>query len=377
MEFKLIIKKLNNTLSKEEEKLFDKWYDESELHKNYFKQVQENYLKDKTAVDVEMGWKIVNSQTGQTRRIKYRFLLAAASVALLISFSLFFFKKDRVFPEEKIPSTIAIGTTKAILTLEDGSNIALGDGKTYQTKNLSSTGEQIIYNQGINTPIIELAYNYLFVPRGGNYFIKLSDGTKVWLNSDSRLKYPVKFMGNSRKVELIYGEAYFEVSPSTQNQGANFVVSTRGQEVEVLGTQFNIKAYNEENTITTTLVEGKVAVKNKLSGEKVNLAVLHQLELNLIDNSFEMKPVDIANEISWKDGVFKFKNKPLKEIMTILSRWYDAEVIFEDADIQEILFNGVFNKNQNIQSILDIIKSTGEAHYRIEGNTIWLEKTDQ
>ena len=148
----------------------------------------------------------------------------------------------------------------------------------------------------------------------------LSDGTKVWLNSESQLKYPVAFNdGETRQVELVYGEAYFDVSPSTAHKGARFKVFNQSQEVEVLGTEFNIKAYKDETNIYTTLVEGKVAIS--AAGKNQILKPNQQSNLNLETGSIEITTVDVYNETTWIDGIFSFENKPLKEILKVLSRW--------------------------------------------------------
>ena len=157
------------------------------------------------------------------------------------------------------------------MTLADGSKIALEKGTPVQTQNANSNGEELIYESSKNTS--RLVYNYLTIPRGGQFVIKLSDGTKVWLNSASQLKFPVAFIeGESREVELVYGEAYFEVSPSTAHKGAHFQVYNKKQKVEVVGTEFNIKAYKDESNIYTTLVNGKVNVETgnkKLKKQKL------------------------------------------------------------------------------------------------------------
>ncbi|WP_396187505.1 FecR family protein, partial [Flavobacterium sp.] len=181
------------------------------------------------------------------------------------------------------------------------------------------------------------------------------DGTKVWLNSETQLKYPVAFTdGATRQIELVYGEAYFEVSPSTKHKGAKFKVLNQSQEVQVLGTQFNIKAYRDETNVYTTLVEGKVAVSNS----KINkiLKPSEKSNLNLLEKTIAISKVDVYNEISWKDGVFSFRKKPLGEIMKVLSRWYDIEVQFENQDSKNARFNGVLGKEQKIEDILKRIK---------------------
>ncbi|MNQ99490.1 fec operon regulator FecR [compost metagenome] len=255
--------------------------------------------------------------------------------------------------------------------MANGSQIALGKGKSYQTRQASSNGEKLVYTNG-NTPV-SAAYNYLTIPRGGQFFVQLADGTKVWLNSESQLRYPVAFTdGKTREVELVYGEAYFEVSPSTVHKGARFKVLNKMQEVEVLGTQFNIKAYKDETTIYTTLVEGKVAMNTV--NAKVYLAPSQQANLNLKNLNLSISRVDVYNEISWKKGIFSFERKPLKDIMVVLSRWYDVDVIFENKTLENAKFIGILGKEQPIEEILTTIKATNIINnYKIEGKTIYIK----
>ena len=175
----------------------------------------------------------------------------------------------------------------------------------------------------------------------------------------------------SRKVELLYGEAYFDVSSSKNHNNTNFIVSTKGQDVEVLGTEFNIKAYNEDDIISTTLVEGKVLVDN--NGNKESLKPNQQLQYNTITNKVNIVPVDVYYEISWKNGLFSFKNKPLKDIMQVISRWYDVDVVYKNTKALDVTFNGVFNKKKRIDEILLIIENTKEAKFKTQGKVIFME----
>ncbi|MDO5980937.1 FecR family protein [Flavivirga spongiicola] len=295
-------------------------------------------------------------------------ITAAASVALLISVSVLFNKKD---PKINLPiivnNNIKAGTDKAILTLEDGKDIALEKGQNYTTDNIVSNGEEITYKFRKRNKA-KILYNYLTTLAGGQFHITLSDGTKVWLNSESQLKYPVTFIeGETRRVELVYGEAYFDVSSSTEHKGSKFKVLNQAQEVEVLGTEFNIKAYKDENNIYTTLVEGKVAV-NFENTQQV-LFPNQQLNMNFKDNSTKVLSVDVYREISWKDGVFSFKNKALKDIMKVLSRWYEIEVIFENQELEDVTFNGALEKKLDITDILSII----DVDYEINNKTVTLK----
>ncbi|MES2238739.1 MAG: FecR family protein [Bacteroidota bacterium] len=287
---------------------------------------------------------------------------AAAAIFIGVLTTAYFFKDVTI--NKPVQATPAIvkqdvnipgpGTNKATLTLANGSQIALVNGKSLKTSNAKSNGEEIIYDakEG-NTD--EVVYNYLTIPRGGKFFIKLSDGTQVWLNSETKLKFPVAFIeGQTRQVELVYGEAYFDVSPSTKHKGAHFEVFTNKQKVDVIGTEFNIKAYQDEANIYTTLVEGKVDVN--IENKKQRLVPNQQLNLNIKTSNAFVKNVDVYNEISWKEGVFSFEQITLKEMTKVLSRWYDFNFIFKNKAIENEIFDGVLRKNQSLDEILKSIK---------------------
>ncbi|MDO6803450.1 FecR family protein [Wenyingzhuangia sp. 1_MG-2023] len=376
MEFKLIVKKINNSLSEEETIVFQKWYDESDLHKAYFNKVKENYEEEHFLIDIEKGWESIEKQIKSvaTKKTGYLKYVAAASIALLISIT-FLMKKDKI--EEIVSPVIAnnnikIGTDKALLTLEDGTVVVLEKGKQYISENLECDGEELVYKSS-NKAKEGIAYNYLTVPRGGKYQIMLSDGTKVWLNSESQIKYPVTFeKGETRLVELVYGEVYFDVSPSTDHEGAKFKVLTESQEVEVLGTEFNISGYKDEDAIYTTLIEGIVAISNRFNG--IVLKPGEQSITKIGGKEIAVHAVDVKIATSWRDGNFYFKGKALKEIMNVLSRWYDFDVVFENKSLELIKFRGVLGRNQTIEDILASIKNSSIINnYEINNKTIILK----
>lgn len=373
MEFKLIIKKLNKNLSDEEAIVFSKWYQESKTHRTYFDNVKANHQKNPIGVDVEKGWNaIVSKIDTPVERKAYLKYAIAASIALLITLTYVFNTNTNTQDLEPtlVEHNISIGINKATLTLEDGSNISLIKGKTYTADNLKSNGEQLIYNAEHNAFNRDIAFNFLTVPRGGEFFIKFQDGTQVWLNADSQIKYPVAFIdGETRQVELVYGEAYFDVSPSTVNGGSHFMVKTMSQNIEVIGTEFNVKAYKDENIIYTTLVEGKVTVGNNLSHNK-HLEPGEQSILDLENNSIAVVKTDITTDTAWKNGLFIFDKEPLKNIMTTLSRWYNINVVFEDSAKENIIFSGVLNRSNNINDLLDSFKETDEVDFTINKKSI-------
>jgi transmembrane sensor len=375
----LIVKVLENSITAKESKVLEDWLKE-DSNKRYFNEfVQINYLiNSKSQFDHTASlkkFKIIinkNSQKNYTKYLKY-----AAAVLIFISAGYFItINKADDDNNVAIENNIKIGTDKATLTLEDGSEVVLEKGNVYSSKTANSDGEKIIYKNAQNNPKEtknNIAYNYLTIPRGGEFYVQLSDSTKVWLNSETKIKFPVKFRkGAVREVELIYGEAYFDVSSSKKNNGASFKVLTQSQEVEVLGTEFNIKAYKNENVIATTLVEGKVAVA--LNNKKEILNPSQQLNYNIIDKTINILTIDTNLETSWRNGIFSFKGKPLKEVMKIMARWYDVDVVFEKKELENIMFKGVLGKNQNIQEILETIESLSIIkNYEINGKQIILK----
>ena len=380
----IIVKYLNNQATFSELDDLDKWLQNPNNEKLFNSYIRTNYATEynmrkfnSEKIKIQLLKEIADEKKVlKLKKIHQAMRYTAAAVVIGILTTTYLFK-DNILntPIETTPiivNTIEPGTDKATLTLEDGSRIALEKGSKVQTENANSNGEEIIYEAGERVKT-EIAYNYLTIPRGGQFFVKLSDGTQVWLNSESQLKYPVSFVeGEPRIVELVYGEAYFDVSPSTEHKGSKFKVFNQSQEIEVIGTEFNIKAYKDESNIYTTLVEGKVLVNYE--NRKQNLTPNEQSSLDVNNKIFLVKKVDVYNEISWKEGVFSFESKPLKEIMKVLSRWYDIEVVFENKSLENIRFFGVLGKDQKIEEILETIKKFKIIEeYEIEDKTIILK----
>ena len=380
---KLIVKFLAKEANLKELRQLELWIRNPEnehLFKEYFKA---NHYANKVlkTYDLETAKKNILQQINRRKaKSNYIFKYAVAATLALILTTTYFFgdslfnptDKDVVSPPIFNANTIEYGKDKAVLTLENGSLIALEKGNSVQTQNATSNGKVLVY-QNKAKQIVELAYNLLTVPRGGQYVVELSDGTKVWLNSESQLKYPVSFIeGQSREVELAYGEAYFDVSPSSKHKGAKFKVFNQFQEIDVLGTEFNIKAYKGESNVYTTLLEGKISVSidNKNLGLKPN----QQLDLDINNNTSAIKTVDVYNEVSWKDGVFSFESKPLEEVMKVFSRWYDIEIVFKNNSIKNEEFVGILRKNKNLETILKSFKNYDVIkNFEIEDKKVVLE----
>jgi len=368
---KIIVKYMTKSATADDLYILSEWV-KSQINREVFK----DYVKTHYAIYYNMSkpdskkaldkllFKIQKEKSFVYRLKKspiYKY--AAAAVIVGIITSIYFFKDNMSNNAIKnitpiiVNTSIEPGSDKATLTLDDGSQIVLEKGSSFQTLNAISNGEKISYEAN-NLKTKKVVYNYLTIPRGGQFFITLSDGTKVWLNSESQLKYPVNFIdGETRKVELVYGEAYFDVSPSQENNETEFMVFNDKQEIHVLGTEFNLKAYKDETNIYTTLVEGSV----NLSYEDIHQKLVpnQQSNFNKENNDFSVNTVDVYNEISWKDGVFSFERKTLKEMMKVLSRWYDVEIVIKNKSIENEEFVGILRKNKKLEDILNNVKNFG------------------
>jgi len=311
-------------------------------------------------INTEKDWKKVAKRLDTpVKKIGYWKYAVAASILLLISVP-FVLKHDVASggSDGNLERQIQIGTDKATLTLSTGEEVPLLKGTTFKNSFAESNGEELVYTATDSIKkAAKIVYNYLTIPRGGEFFIELNDGTKVWLNSESKLKFPVHFIENEpRQVELVYGEAYFEVSPSSLHNGSTFNVINDKQNIEVLGTAFNVKAYADEDLALITLAEGKISWSNDQFKEI--LTPNDQLVFEKNNGSFSRRTVNVYNEISWKDGVFSFKEKSLKDIASVLSRWYDVDFKFATPTLENVKFNGVLSKEQALESILKTIEST-------------------
>ena len=380
---KIIVKFLAKEANLEELRQLELWIRNPEnehLFNEYFKA---NYYAN-TALktyDLETAKKNILQQINRRKaESNYIYNYAVAATLALILTTTYFFgdnlfnttAKDVVSPKIFNANTIEYGKDKAVLTLENGTQIALGKGNSIQTPNASSNGKELVY-QNKAKQIVELVYNQLTVPRGGQFVVELSDGTKVWLNSESQLKYPVSFIkGQSREVELAYGEAYFDVSPSSKHKGTKFKVFNQFQEIDVLGTEFNIKAYKGESNVYTTLIEGKISVS--IDNKNLDLKPNQQLDLDINNNTSAIKAVDVYNEVSWKDGVFSFESKTLEEVMKVFSRWYDIEIVFKNNSVKNEQFVGILRKNKRLETILKSFKKYGVIkNFEIEDKKVVLE----
>lgn len=340
-----------------------------QIMKNLSDSAIETNLRKLDEIDVEADWeKIKPKLKGWRNRSIPRFYPIAAGAILLISLvflTYHFTQRNKVVSPDQTP--IVAGSDKAILTTENGKEIILKKGISVAHANISYDGTQLEYRNDLN--MVEIAYNTLTIPRGGRYQLSLADGTKVWINADTKLKYPVSFIsGNPREVELLYGEAYFVVSPSHDHNGDRFKVLTQNQKIEVVGTEFNVNAYGETDYIITTLVEGQIDLK--VSDQIVRLSPNERSTVNSITSEITKSPVDVKNDVAWIKGYFSFKDKTLEEIMMVMARWYDVDISVAP-ELKNKKFSGLLSRSQNLQDILEGITDTKTINsYEVKGHTV-------
>jgi transmembrane sensor len=385
----LLKKHIHNELTDDERRTLNNWIEESNENRQVFNEMtnqdslrdamQEFYAFTRDHVQ-EPPAAVVDMHPGKTNWIKY--LLAAAAVIVTVSL-VWLFAINRTGRQvsftdtatEKMTPDILPGGNKAVLTLADGSTIKLDDarngviaeqGKTVINK---KNGE-LVYNEGkVKVPDNTIAWNTVTTPRGGQYQLSLPDGSKVWLNAASSLRFPVSFSGEKRIVEL-EGEAYFEVAPSSGKNGKRpFIVEVNGMEVEVLGTHFNIMAYTDEPDTKTTLIEGSVKVSNGSSMAMLKPGQQALMKTGTTATGIRInKEADITEAIAWKDGNFQFNNADLQTVMRPIARWYDVNVSYE-GQLPEKRFTGRMSRNMKASEVLSGIEFIG-AHFKIEGKKI-------
>tara|TARA_B100001093_G_scaffold122028_1_gene114787 strand:+ start:255 stop:1415 length:1161 start_codon:yes stop_codon:yes gene_type:complete len=379
----IIVKYLSKEANIDEIEELDRWLVKKENITIFNSYVQTDYFTSifMTKYDLQMAKSKIHKRIRliekRNKLERYKKIAFAASIILLVGISLFnqFYFKETII----INDPISIGSDKAVLTLENGDQVILEKGKKFQNKTLNSNGKELSYsikNRSSSNFVDEkIASNFLTVPRGGQFSLNLEDGTKVLLNSDSKIKYPVKFIkGKNRQVELLYGEAFFDVSSSQNNDDSEFIVSTKTQKINVLGTKFNIKAYNEDNIITTTLVEGKVKIGN--GRNQILLSPNQQSKVDSNSPDIIVSEVDVSQQISWINGLFSFNDTSLEDIMHTLSRWYDSEFIFKSANQKNFIFSGILERTKSIEDILLIIEKTSssnEINFEVNNKTIIIE----
>jgi len=372
---KLSIKWMNGTINEEEKQEYDLWYTSFEDDR-----VQDLSEEDIFLIKERLYESLKNSEFKDRLNIKRKpwkgiSIMIAASVLLLILFGIYFhsfvpFGKE----SDKLYSVIKPGRDKAILSFDNGTIYDLDSleaGRVMEDNGVrieKTDDGQLIYSV-INTDLKNelVLVNTVTTPQGGQYKIRLPDGSMVWLNAASSLKFPTVFNDEVRIVELS-GEAYFEVS---KNKDVPFKVLTNKETIEVLGTSFNVNSYENEKSSMTTLIEGKV----KVSASNLNEKILSPGQQSIIidGNDIQVHEVDIQEFIAWKNGEFIFNNESIESVMRKVARWYDVELVYE-AEVKEVPIWGSVSRYENISEVLNIIELTGAAHFKIDGRRIYVMK---
>lgn len=377
-EFKELARKCQEgTASEEEIKAFDEVYDLLlQRHTTW----DANLMGEKVAVQNEIYQSLINKVDDQQKNIRVFPLwkyLSAAVLLIVAGFSVYFFAIKTKMEDQHQQAVILPGKNNAILTLADGKKVNLnevGNGALLKQAGIQITKSadgQLLYKvlNDVEKTAKLVSYNLVETPRGGQYQIILPDGTKVWLNAASSLKFPLSFASmEDRKVEL-KGEAYFEV---TKDKIHPFKVINEGQEVKVLGTHFNINSYEDEGAIKTTLLEGSVIVTSDYAknGVKAEVKIKPGEQAILTEKGINVVEKDVEAVMDWKNGDFIFQQESLKQIMNRVGRWYNVDVVYEKDVNAGLTFSGQMSRSKNIKEILKNLESTGEIEFEISGSKI-------
>ncbi len=379
----LIVKRLEGKLNADEKQFLEEWKYASEdrlvlFHKlsqnpekQYFK--REAKLESANKKDV---WNQIQTKVRRERRmqIKQQVMKIAAVLVFAISVGGFLYTISGNSGNNESASILP-GKKQALLVLSGGEKYQLSEKVDLEEKGtqISNNSKELFYSNSKGAEKAnadQLIYNTIIIPKGGEYKLTLSDGTKIWLNSNSKLRYPSQFGTGVRKVHL-EGEAFFQVARDVEHP---FIVDVTTAEVKVLGTSFNVNAYNDQDEIFTTLVEGKVEVNDGFRGTSQELLPNDQLCFNKLNGKTSKKIVDTRLYTAWKDGRFVFENQSLEDIMIRLSRWYDMDVFFLTNSIKQSKYTGDVARYDDINSILEMIEVTEKVKFTIKDRSVMIEE---
>jgi transmembrane sensor len=385
----LIIKHLQNDLGEMEHHELYAWINQSPKNLELFSEItdQQTLMLDLTRMEdsrqrviARLEESIPALKAQPVQRMIWRPLAAAAVLILVSMLYLVLHRSSK--PEiarngdssQPIKKDVPAPTgTKTILTMADGSTIALdsvGSGNLGQQGNVKIAklnNGQIVYNK-VNEKPAEVLYNTLSTAKGGQTRIVLADGSKVWLNAASSLHFPAVFSGAIRKVELT-GEAYFEIA---HNKSMPFIVQVKEASIKVLGTQFNIMAYENEGALKTTLLEGSVIVSTGKQSSHLQPGQQAQISTGSEENIRINKDVDTIQVTAWKNGEFQFSVADIGEVMRQLERWYDIDIAYE-GDKPAIRLSGSINRHVSLSSVLKLLELNG-VHYKFDGKKLTVLK---
>lgn len=375
-EFRALVERITDgSASDAEIMLYNKYYREYQRAGEAWNSIEmgeEAVLKDKLKKRIDAKIKPMISIPFWRKTVN---IAAAAVVLLSLSAALLFHFDGGLFNSsmDLVAQDVTPGGNKAILTLADGHSINLSDaanGSVAEQGGIAITKAadgKLVYTIKDQTESAAVSYNTIATPVGGQYQVNLPDGTRVWLNAASSIKFPSSFAKLKEREVQLSGEAYFEV---VHNEKMPFIVKTKSQEVLVLGTHFNVNSYDDESVTRTTLLQGAVlARKLNFRGDNKDHVLLKSGQQAVLDKSFTVKPVDVEEVTAWKDGNFLFNDTDLKDIMKQLSRWYDVSVDYDEIP-QNRTFSGFISRSVNLSKVLKQLEFTGNIQFKIENKTI-------
>lgn len=371
---------LSGELDEREEENVRVWLEASPENRNAYESLMKDYLRirwvqENVQIREEQAKKIIFSSLKKKRNLT-PYYGVAASIAVLLIVTLFFFieRINRSFLKNLVTSEIKPIQSKAILVLSTGEQIQLTkstqkiqeqDGSVLKIDSVMGVQYDSLSTKRAEKPI----YNKIVVPRGGEYFVTLSEGTKVWLDADSELEYPVFFSGDFREVKL-KGNAYFCV---TKKNDKPFVVRAGEFSLKVYGTEFNVNAYDLQN-IETVLVNGSIGFK---ANESTPERMMEPNELAVSDSRTglsEIHQVDIYPYIAWKNQNIVFVNERLESIMEKMARWYDVTVFFQDESLKDLRFDCNMRRYTDIRDLFFFLEKTSNARFALNGRTVVISK---
>lgn len=363
----LIVSRMTGMATPAGEEELDRWLEASPRNRRFYDHLTRNAawggaLESYAAVDHRKAFGHFRRQTGLQARALRRTMRYAAAALLPAGVALFFLLRTPAGAGEEWQATILPGTSKAVLVLDGGEEVRLGSGDTLaspQGKVLAcaKTASGISYRNP--EPASTTEFNAVYTPRGGEYQVTLSDGSVVYLNSDTRLRFPVAFGDTKREVHLS-GEAYFEVAKDSRP----FVVVTDRIDVRVYGTAFNINTHDRAK-VQTVLVRGEVGVSVRDSGREYRVKPSQMAEYDKADGAMTLREVNTAHYVAWKEGYFVFEDRSLEQIMQTLSLWYDMDVAFADPRLRELRFTGHMRRYNQINVILNAISAGANVRFSI------------
>lgn len=382
----VIWRSLRNACSESELEELRRWRDQSQTHERVYQDIKEitetgSLLKGVDLLQKERAWNNVMGQVKRKSKIRLRvFRYAAVLMLPLLAVGTWVYFQQFDEQPGKLVTPLAVeriqpGGPKAMLYLSDGQMVDLNstsdsvivDGHSGQRIALSREVKALNYSQveGMNEGVAEQVCNKILVPRGGEYMLILSDGTRVWLNSETRLEYPLAFGGGCREVRLS-GEAFFEV---TRDEGRPFHVVMDGATIEVAGTSFNATCYPGDGRCQAVLESGKINLVTD-GGRVTKVGVGESACYDAASGKVAVEPVNLKYYTAWRYGTFYFYDTPLSEIVRQLGRWYDVEFMFTDDSLREVCFSGAALRSKPIEFILELLAGTQSLRFEIQKNGI-------